>query len=163
MKRLLIVVFVCLFYCSGQKTSEPPIAKVGNIVLTQEMIKEEFNVDNSGVIGFDQKKDYVDRWVEKEVLYREAVKRGLENESSIKSELVDMEKVLSIDKLLDIEVEGKLEISDDEIISFYQNNLEEYRYFENEIGEHFERRNPDLIFVSHRLLNFLIYRVCNHT
>ena len=132
MKRLSIMIFLLLFFCSGKKPSSPPVAKVGNSVLTLEMINDVLDPENSQKIGFDEMKDYVERWAERELLYKEAIKRGLKEDPFIKEELSNLQMELIIDKLLDLEIERKLEITDDEIEDYYKRNSQYFQFLENE-------------------------------
>ena len=132
MKRLSIIIFLLLFFCSGKKQGNPPVAKVANSVLTLEMINDVFGAENSQIIGFDEKKEYAERWVERELLYKEAVKRGLKEDSFIKKELSNLRMELVIDRLLELEIERKLEITDDEIKDYYKNNSQYFQFLENE-------------------------------
>lgn len=131
MKRLSIIIFLLLVFCSGNKQSNPPVAKVANSVLTLEMINDVFDADNSQIIGFDEKRDYAERWVERELLYKEAVKRGLKEDPFIKRELSNLQMELAIDRLLELEIERKLEITDDEIKDYYENNSQYFQFLEN--------------------------------
>ena len=131
MKRLSIIIFLLLFFCTGKKPSSPPVAKVANNVLTLEMINDVFGADNSQIIGFDEKKEYTERWVERELLYREAAKRGLKEDPFIKRELSNLQMELVIDRLLELEIERKLEITDDEIKDYYENNSQYFQFLEN--------------------------------
>jgi len=131
MKRLSIIIFLLLFFCTGKKPSSPPVAKVANNVLTLEMINDVFGTDNSQIIGFDERKEYTERWVERELLYREAAKRGLKEDPFIKRELSNLQMELVIDRLLELEIERKLVITDDEIKDYYENNSQYFQFLEN--------------------------------
>ena len=133
MKRVLIVIlFSILTFCSGKKSSGPIVARINGDVLTLDMIEKVLSSDNSKIIGFDQKKDYVERWVERELLYSEAKKRGLEEDFYIKDEILNLKKELAIDKLIEVEVDGRLDFTDEEIKNYYKENAYDFEFKENE-------------------------------
>jgi len=109
---------------------EPPVAKVDDKILTVEMINEVLDPESKRIIEFDEKKDYVDRWVEMEILFWEAERRGLINDPFIEMEVSRLRKQLAVDQLLDLELEGKLKITNDEIKDYYNKNSKDYVYTE---------------------------------
>ena len=133
MKRFFLIVFSLTFIsCSGNKSDTPPVAHVDDAMLTLDMIENVLSSDNSNNVGFDEKKDYVERWVERELLYSEAEKRGLGNDQFIRDELLNLKKDLIVDRLIDIEVDGKLDVSEEEVMAFYKDNSPEFQFFEKE-------------------------------
>ncbi|MFC1557737.1 peptidyl-prolyl cis-trans isomerase [candidate division KSB1 bacterium] len=133
MKRFFLFVFSLTFLsCSGNKSSTPPVARVGDATLTLDMIENVLSSDNRKNVGFDEKKNYVERWVERELLYSEAENKGFGNDQFIRDELLNLEKDLIVDRLIDIEVDGKLDVSEEEIMAYYKDNSSEFLFFENE-------------------------------
>lgn len=121
------------------KVSAPPkdavvVAKVDDIYITADDLNREvetFNtlVDAQGVPQSkietrDQKISYLrDDMVRKFMLYKEALKRGLEKKDDIQMALREAEISLLVTELLRQEVE-KIEISPEEIEEFYDENKE---------------------------------------
>ena len=133
MKRFFLIFFSLTFLsCSGNESSTPPVARVDDAMLTLGMIENVLSSDNIRNVGFDEKKEYVERWVERELLYSEAEKMGFGNDPFIRDELLNLKKDLIVDRLIDIEVDGKLEVSEEEIKAFYKENTSEFQFFEDE-------------------------------
>ena len=132
MKKFYIIIFVILFFCSRKQVDSPTVAKVGDNVLTIKMIENAMGVDNIHSVDFDVKKDYVEKWTERELLYREAVERGLMDELSVKETLLNLQKELVVDKLLDLEVEENLKATNEEINEYYKKNSQYFKFDEAE-------------------------------
>jgi len=122
----LIVTFTLTqFGCSKEEKPSKYIAKVNKSVLTEEDVKSALLEDrNKGIY----REEYINNWIRTEILYQEAVDKGLLNDNEFKS-LLDRNKkelasALLIKKLVD---EEKIEPTDDEIKEYFDNNKNDFK------------------------------------
>ncbi|PKL82377.1 MAG: hypothetical protein CVV24_10345 [Ignavibacteriae bacterium HGW-Ignavibacteriae-3] len=126
-KILFSVVFVSLGIaaCSKEKKSDKYVVKINDAVLTEDQIQaslaENFYRGKTRI-------EFINNWIEKEILYQEAVKEGILNESEFTSILARSQKELAaglfIKKILEKE---KSEPSEDEIIKYYENYRDDFK------------------------------------
>ncbi|RKY88916.1 hypothetical protein DRQ11_02355, partial [candidate division KSB1 bacterium] len=67
-----ILIGVIWISCHNSKETPQIVARVGNAVLTREMVEREIPKDLSTMITQDKKRSFVRRWIDSEVLYQEA-------------------------------------------------------------------------------------------
>lgn len=65
--------------------------------------------------------------INREILYKEAVKKGINKDAEIKRRLEDMEKELVITTFIQREFGSKLMVDDKEVEDYYNNHLDEFR------------------------------------
>lgn len=127
-----LAVLLCLLLtiaCSKKEKSNLLVAKVNDAVLTVDDLNIALSQNrNNG----KYREEYIQSWIEKEVLSQQAAKKGVQDEREFKfiSELNKKELAVAmfINKILD---ENKIEITDDEIKDYYDNNKEDFRLSEN--------------------------------
>lgn len=119
---------LALFVVGCQKPQQPrtPIARIDNRTLTLEEIEARF--DSSRGISQAQIHEYVQRWLTDELLYQEAVRRGLDQTDDLERRLEDIRRQLAINTLLDQEVfnASSQESAEEELRSYYENNRSEF-------------------------------------
>lgn len=121
----VIIVLLGLTACSKEKKSDKYVVKINNAVLTEEQIRGSLAEDlNKG----KTRDEFINNWIEKEVLYQEAVKEGILNDPEYKSILDrsrrELAEVLFVNKLL---AKEKSEPSEDEIIKYYENYRDDFK------------------------------------
>lgn len=137
MKKLtvIMILMMALFACSKKEATQtaqtgPFLAKVGNTAITQadfdremkslpEYAQQMFNTQ-------DGKQRFIDELVKKEILYQEALKRGLENTPEFNQKVAAFKKLTLISELIDKEVISKSKVSDQEIRDFYNKHKEDF-------------------------------------
>jgi hypothetical protein len=123
-----LLVFVFVFSaCRDKKTKTDFIARVDDSYYTQEEFNTAFD---SLKVKESFKKEFLRNWVEREVLYKEAVKENIENDAEFKRLLNESKKELAksflIQKLLK---EEKIEISARDIETYYNENKNDFKLF----------------------------------
>ena len=132
MRRIASItfVFVALSVVAGCKEVDQKkdvIAQVGRETLTLRDLSEEIPHEIQSRLKDSEIKEYVLRWINKEVLYQEALGLHLEEQSDFKREIEGLKKELLINKLLEVTVDVKrVEIADEEIQTFYDQNNEAF-------------------------------------
>ncbi len=118
----VILLCVIAFGCGRKESSETPVARFDDEVLTLEKVISKF--DTAQGVSQAQMHDYVQRWLLNELLYRESVRRGLDKKEEIEERITDIRRQLAINALLDEVIYSKtsLESSEDEIRMYYTKN-----------------------------------------
>ncbi len=102
------------------------IARVGKSELTLQDIR-----DHTPGLGTDaarsQAELYIQRWIESEVLYREALRRGVEKGPEVQSALREMTRDYVITVFIEQAVNESISISDAEIEGYYREESEEFQ------------------------------------
>jgi hypothetical protein len=111
-----------------QKPQQPrtPIARIDSQTLTLEEIEARF--DSSRGISQAQVHEYVQRWLTDELLYQEAVRRGLDQTEDLDRRLEDIRRQLAINALLEQEIfnVSTEESAKEELRSYYEENRSEF-------------------------------------
>ena len=72
------------------------------------------------------KKEFLDELVIDKLLYKEALRKNLQNDKEVKEVYEEAQKKILIARLLKDEVEDKVVLSDEEIIGYYKANSEQF-------------------------------------
>ncbi|NOY76310.1 MAG: hypothetical protein GXO76_00435 [Calditrichaeota bacterium] len=134
----MILVIAASFWvgCSStnkQNKKDAVVARVGKSVLLASEINQEIPGALSKSIRLDEKKNYVRRWINTEVLYQEARKRGYDHLPDIQRELQSVKKALLANKLLEKEFPEKPVIPDSTIRGYYLRHKDSFVRNRNEI------------------------------
>jgi hypothetical protein len=120
----LAVLCIVLLSCNFEfwKDSSPIIAEVENTRLHINELREAGSKDDS-----NSREDWVhriDAWINFEVMYREALKRGLQNDPATQKLIKNAEKKILVDKLR-MAIDSTVYIeSEKELRDFYEKNIE---------------------------------------
>ncbi len=128
-----IAAVVCFLFlaaaCSKKEKSNSIVAKVNDSILTEDDLNVALSQErNSG----KYREEYIQNWIEKEVLSQQASKKGIQDDAQFKF-IADQNKkeltvAMFINKILD---ENNIEITDDEIKSYFESNKEDFRLTDN--------------------------------
>ncbi len=128
---LLIALFsAMLLNCWGRGEEEEIVARVDNSILTHQDMKDRMNWEG---LREDQESEFVEKWVDRELLYREAKRLGLDKMEELQWELELVEKEYVIQKLLERIYAKKIQITEEEILSYYEQNQDLFRVDEEEV------------------------------
>ncbi|MFH2003477.1 MAG: peptidylprolyl isomerase [Bacteroidota bacterium] len=135
MPKILVVFigFLIIFNsCKKDETQKPFIARVGDSYLTVEDAEKyvEGNLDTANI----RLKSFINKWIESEILYQEAAKKGIPESEEIKQQLNEVKKQLAIQLFIDKEVYADSnEISDSELYLYYELHSEEFTLREDAV------------------------------
>lgn len=124
MRILLTLSALFLFACEGFFDSSPPVAKVGDNVLNVEQLNR--NVAPHHQDSLQLKMDFVNQWIEQEVLYREAIEQGLHQDPQVEWLIQDAQRKVLTYALVDRISAGVKEPDEGQIEAFYAANSHEY-------------------------------------
>lgn len=116
--------------CGGRVPEDEIVARVGDAVLKREVMIQRMRWEG---MREDQENEFVERWVNQELLYQEARKLGLHKTEELRWELELVEKEFLIQKLLETTFANKILITEEEILSHYEKYKEEFRVDEDEV------------------------------
>jgi peptidyl-prolyl cis-trans isomerase C len=127
--------FICLavlftFRCGTKIEQSDIIAKVGNAVLTKQELQSL--MVNQGY-SVEEERTFVDRWIHRELLYQEALRQHIQQSDDLQKELVRIEKELMINKLLERTYKEKIHLSEEEIRSYYDQNVTDFRVIKDDV------------------------------
>ncbi len=112
-----------------QAQTPPPggIVRVGERVLTQADLETLLPEAGRAALSPEERSRFIDRWVELEVFYSEAVRRGLHNDPMVRARIEKLEKEFLADHLVFLELRESINVSEEEIAEYYENSEREYR------------------------------------
>lgn len=134
MKKIAIglILTVALISCSkkGAEQKGPFLAKVGNTTVTQSDYDREFQAlpDYAQQLFADAqgKEKFLNEIINKEMLYQEAVKKGLDKTSDFQKKLEEFKKLTLVTELFEKEIMAKAKISEQEVKDYYDKHKEEF-------------------------------------
>lgn len=157
MKRLLFAVFLILLAASsckrpqketaapeaGEKDTSSVIAIVGEREITKQEILSSLeglqpNTKSVYLSNPQRLKDYVDNYVSQELIYSEAIKRGLDKNPDILKDIENYKKKLLVKTITKEAIPSKF--TDEEIQKFYQENPDNYKQIK--VSLIYIRENP---------------------
>lgn len=137
MKRLIavIIVVMALAACAQkaaeqQKQTGPYVAKIGSSTITKEDLEREMQQlpDYAKQLFSDEqgRQKFLDELVKKEVLYQEALKRGLDKTPEFTKKVEDFKKLTLASEILEKEIVSKTKVSDQEARDYYNKHKDEF-------------------------------------
>jgi len=116
-----------VFACAKKEEKKGAyLAKIGDSVITQA----DFEREMKGLPEFVQKmfegasgkESFLNELIKRELLYKEALKKGLDKDPEYAKKLEDFKKITLVGLLLQKEIEGKVKVSDQEVKDYYEKN-----------------------------------------
>jgi len=111
--------------CGGEKTGQE-VARVGDQALTVEEMASLTSRGEKGLLSDDEKREFVLQWVDTEVLYRQAIREKLDQDSRVIHAIQQMEKELLAAELMERRVGREMAIDNTEIEQFYLDHQDSY-------------------------------------
>ncbi len=127
-KGLLIACVVLLFVisCKKQNENERVIARVGKATLTLTDLIEDIPVQIRHDLSDVEIRELVLQWINNEVLYQEADKRGFDERPDLQKQVERLRKELLVSKLIETAIGNNISVSEDEIKTYYENNKDSF-------------------------------------
>ncbi len=128
---LMMALVACQKKEAGQTTGPtgPFLAKVGTTAITKADYDREFaalpDYAQQMFKGEEGKENFLNEIVKKEILYQEALKKGLDKTPEFKQKVEDFKKLTLISELIGQEVMSKSKVSDQEVKDFYNKHKED--------------------------------------
>jgi len=128
---LLVITIIIIFNisCNVGSPGDEVVARVENSVLTNEELNRRIIWKG---LREEQKRKYVENWINRELLYKEALQQNLEKTPDLKLEIEQVKKEFLINRLVDKIFAEKIKITEQEIESYYNKNQNLFRIPEDE-------------------------------
>lgn len=123
---ILVAAALVLVACNRNGTPETAVARIENRTLTMQEIRAQF--DSTRQPTETQIQQYLQRWVADELLYREAIRRGIDQQPSVVSRTEELRRQLVVQALLEQEIytSPAVQPSDAEILAYFQAHQQEF-------------------------------------
>jgi peptidyl-prolyl cis-trans isomerase C len=123
---------VCLWTagCGNRNKDAGIAAKVGSVELTVKTLRGQMAKEG---LSSSREAEFIDNWVNEELLAQEARRQGLSRDGDLRWELEKIENQLLINKLIEKTFAEKIRISDAEIADFYEKNKSLFSLEEDEV------------------------------
>jgi peptidyl-prolyl cis-trans isomerase C len=140
MKRtyFLLIFSIWLLSISGCRSSNQvkegkALVRVDGEELTEEGLKAELSLAYGDSILPGAKLEYLTRWIDNQLLYEEAKKRGLAKLPEVQIRAKQAAKDVTVLSLLNDQIAKNVQISEDEARKFYQQNKDFFKREQEEI------------------------------
>lgn len=128
MKKFLIILpILSLLFCFGCKKETVKgtvIARVNKSVFTLEELNEQIPPYLS--VPADRKKAFVDEWINTELVYEEAIRKGTDKDEGVKKKMELLIKQYLANELLSKRLEGEGDVSDFEVKEYFQEHERDF-------------------------------------
>jgi peptidyl-prolyl cis-trans isomerase C len=127
----LIVLLVFAFNACSKKTETkgPYLVKVGNAKITEADLDRELKnlpeFAQALFAGSSGKERFLDELVKKEILYQEAVKKGIDKDPQYAAKVEDFKKITLVGLLLEKVIEAKSKVNPQDVKDYYEKNKDE--------------------------------------
>ena len=128
----LLLISLSLAGCGGEteeeslRSVEDAIVRVGDAYLTEEALENLLPTGER--IPIEERKSFVERWVETEMLYQEALQRGIDGDPRVRERLRTLEQEFLADHLTFLELRDRTAVTEEEIENYFETHEREYRY-----------------------------------
>ncbi len=138
--QLLLVMLLLVSGLGGcTRTPEPEdvVARVGNAVLSESDLRAALPVGSMlGGPGHaaDARRQLIERWVDRELLYQEALARGMHRQPRLRTLIEEAERDLLAAALLDAEFGGQeADIEETDVQRYYHENRADFQRASSEV------------------------------
>lgn len=118
--------FICLLGCGEKKD----VARFnGSTITLEEYLWEKDNLPyhtRESIKTIDDKKEFVNRLLTQRLLVEEAMKRGIQNDDTVRYKIESYKRTLIINELLRREFEGRTMVTEEEVKKYYEENIGQF-------------------------------------
>jgi len=126
-KRISVVALLLLFTgCQQRNANEKVIARVGDEELTLTALVEDIPAQIRGELSSAEIRDFVLQWINNEVLYQEALNRNYDEREELQKQFEKLRKELLVNELIEMTLDNRIAVTDQEIQAFYENNKQSF-------------------------------------
>ena len=148
--RAVAAPILFLAACAGPEERLPVVARVGDATLEQAELLDQLPVELEGSEAFDERRIFVDKWVQEELLYQEAIERGLDDNARLAVLLEQSRRDILVAALLDSEFDDEpADVTEAEIQAFYDTHQDDF------VRDQAEMRAEHIVLRSRRDANAL--------
>jgi len=137
MKKSLLFLFIILLSFNCRKNNndidEKVIVAVGNGSLTLEQLNSEIPFSVQPNVSKEQLNKFIQQWIEIELIYQEALRLEMDRERDFEKELERSRREILVRKYFEKYLSGDAQISDQEILDYYEENKDNFALAQDEI------------------------------
>lgn len=130
MREFIVTFFLAgMVSCSGTQDppkkaagSSPVVARANGSTLTLEELDRMIPPEYSEYYSLEDRKALLNRWVQTELIYQEAVKQGIDQEPDILSKVDEFRRLLLENEILNRELGARINVTSEEIKAYYDEN-----------------------------------------
>lgn len=112
--------------CKKELPQGQVVARVNKTVLTESDVKDYLPNGAAG-ISAAQKEEFLRRWVDTELFYQEALKKGLDKDPKVAKQLRDLKREILANQLLQKEVVEKQNVSEADVRTYFDQHQAEFQ------------------------------------
>ncbi|GEM_PF-1788319 len=127
-----ITIALLITGCTPAET-EPVIAQVGDVTLTLSTLHELVPEQTLSRATRDEFTAYVNQWVRQELLCQAAEEMGYGTDARVEQRVIEARRSIMVDTFLEDELDLTPFLSEEEITSYYQSNIESFVREEEEV------------------------------
>lgn len=116
-----------------QKSQKEVIAQVNEVRLTERELELSIPEAQRGLITLEEKRDYVRRWIQNQILYQEAIRKKIDRDETVKWLIDQAVRNTVIEAFLEKELGGRVRVSEEEAKQYYQENKDMFKREEDEV------------------------------
>ncbi|MBI5021286.1 MAG: peptidyl-prolyl cis-trans isomerase [Ignavibacteriales bacterium] len=152
MIRILCILLLALAIPIGCQREKPDVvlARVGDAVLTEQNVRKHLNDFKS--ITETELRQYIQRWINEELLYQEACRKGIDKTEDYTEQLELIKRQIAGQQLLEKEIYSDTStISDSATQNYFENHKEEFPIREDVVKlqiAHFDDRDVAAFFAA---------------
>ncbi len=109
------------------------IVSVGDGNLTLQKLVEAVPTSMKSKISKEQINNYIQQWIEMELIYREALRSGLDKDEKVLKELEDAKREILVRRYLDEHLSDDKEVTESDALDYYNENKDSYKLEDDEI------------------------------
>lgn len=123
----LFTILILGIHCNRQAQDDSPvIATAGQSEYTLNQLKNMLPNQSGLELSKVQVRNYIRRWVERELVFRKAIEQNLDKDPKVQKQLKDLEKEYLVALYLDKYLGSNIVVTEDEIQAFYQENKDSF-------------------------------------
>jgi parvulin-like peptidyl-prolyl isomerase len=127
-KTFIKIIIICTFgilLVNNCSKPEPVLAKVGNSKLTPKDFQLITQIPRDMRITPQQLQSYLEKWISTELIYQEALRRGIHRNETLKAQINQTKKELIVNKFLEDETE-KISVAQYEIDDYFHKHKDDF-------------------------------------
>jgi len=119
--------------CGKERHNTSVVARVGDATLTVEQVQNRVAPGLGEEETAAQRREFVDKWIEQQLVYQEALSQGLDENARVQQLLDEARQDVLVASFLNRQFETQVKISEFEITEYFTAHAHEFTRTEDEI------------------------------